>query len=299
MIDLDEETVCALIKSQAPDYGHLALEAVKSGGTDNTIFRLGNKLSVRLPKRLDAVSQIDKETTWLPRLAPLPLHIPTPVFLGAPGQGFDHPWAIYQWIDGAPLSQSTIEDWRVSSHALSSFLLNLQAKDISGAPRSGAQNHYRGVDLMARDGLTRAAILNLADLYSTDALYAIWDESLSADPHGAAPSWLHGDLQGGNILVANGQISAIIDFGLSGVGDPACDLMVAWSVLPPDIRSIFRESMSCDDHAWSRGKGWALSVSVIALDFYRDRNAALSTISRQTIEAVLGKDEYGLSLGDT
>ena len=289
-MEVNVETVRELIATQAPQFAHLPLAPVRSGGTDNTIVRLGERLCVRLPKRSDAVSQIEKERDWLPRLAPLPLKIPVPVFIGAPDDCFAHPWAIYEWIEGAPLSEATVTDWFAAAEMMSRFLRGLQRKTISGAPRSGKQNHYRGVALIGRDALTRQAIAGLEDLYPARKLLNIWEHALAAGEHTGAATWLHGDLQGGNILVADGELTAVIDFGLSGVGDPACDLMVAWSVLPKHVREAFHQQMACDEGAVLRGMGWALSVSVIALDYYRTRNPALSKISRQTIDAVIGQD---------
>ena len=290
MTEISVETVRGLVASQAPQFAHHPFTPVASGGTDNTIVRLGDKLCVRLPKRPEAVPQIDKERIWLPRFKALPLKTPMPVFNGTPDAAFEHPWGIYEWIEGTALSQTHVTDWPAAAKAMSGFLLSLQRQDTLGAPRSGAQNHYRGVALIERDTLTRNAIKGLADLYPAARLSYVWEQALQATPHTGEPTWLHGDLQGGNILVADGKITAIIDFGLAGVGDPACDLMVAWSVLPKSVRTEFHDQMGCDVDSCLRGMGWALSVSVIALDYYRDRNPALSKISRQTIEAVLGPD---------
>ncbi len=285
-LDLARELVAA----QFPDFSTLSIEPVASGGTDNAIFRLGSDFSLRFPKRADAVSQVEKEQAWLPRLAPLPLRIPKPIKQGEPSESYPHPWSIYDWCRGAPLFEAAPSDWGETVDRLAAFLLALQSKEIMGAPKSGLQNHYRGVDLEQRDRLTRGAIEGLADLYDAEAMTREWEASLAASKHTDAPVWLHGDLQGGNLLIENGQLSAVIDFGLSGVGDPACDLIVAWSVCPAAARDRFRTKMGCDAAMWQRGKGWALSVAVIALDYYRDRNPQLSAISSQTIEAVLAPD---------
>ena len=285
-LDLARELVAA----QFPDFSSLSIEPVASGGTDNAIFRLGTDHNLRFPKRADAVSQVEKEQAWLPRLVPLPLRIPKPIKQGAPSERYPHPWSIYDWCPGAPLFETSPSDWTEMIDRLTAFLQALQSKETIGAPRSGPQNHYRGVDLGKRDRLTRGAIEGLADLYDAEAMIREWETSLAAPKHAAEPVWLHGDLQGGNLLVENGQLVAVIDFGLSGVGDPACDLIVAWSVCRGTVRDQFRRKMGCDAATWQRGKGWALSVAVIALDYYRDRNPQLSAISRQTIEAVLAPD---------
>ena len=288
MIELDAIKAREIIDTQFPEYASLPLRPIVSGGTDNTMFRLGDALCARFPKRADAVSQVEKEQVWLPKLAPLPLKIPAPVGHGVSSAAFPYAWSLYGWIPGTALVECEIEDWCAAAKTLAEFISSLQAKDVTSAPHAGAQNHYRGVALEKRDRLTRAAITGLADEYAEDTLLRIWDYTRQTPRHRGDPVWLHGDLQGGNILVEDGRISAVIDFGLSGVGDPACDLMLAWSVLPKTARSVFKESVGVTDHTWMRGLGWALSVSVIALEYYRGRNHTLSQISRQTIDAVLG-----------
>ena len=287
MIELDTTNARRIIDAQFPKYKRLSLEPIIPGGTDNTMFRLGQTLCARFPKREEAVPQIKKEQVWLPRLAPLPLKIPSEVGSGPASAEIPYDWSLYDWLPGKSLVESEIENWSAAAIALADFVLGLQAKDVSSAPLAGAQNHYRGVALEKRDELTIAAIAGLADEYSEEVLRRVWDEALQTPEHRGDPVWLHGDLQGGNILVSGGRLGAVIDFGLSGVGDPACDLMVAWSVLPRSARSVFKKSVRAADDTWMRGLGWALSVSVIALENYRGRNQPLSHISRQTIDAIL------------
>ena len=288
-MDLSTDLVRELVRDQFPEFGTQIIEPVASGGTDNAIFRLGDDKSVRLPKREDAVSQVAKEQSWLPRMAPLPLRIPRPLKQGAPSDAYPYPWSIYDWCPGSPLVQTPPDEWQETANALVTFLLALQTKTVIDAPEAGPQNHFRGVDLAQRDVLTRGAIKGIAHLYSAKEMEQVWLAAFEVKTFAGPPVWLHGDLQGGNLLAVNGKLSAVIDFGLSGVGDPACDLIVAWSVLPRSVRMSFREQMACDDDMWMRGRGWALSVAVIALDYYRERNPQLSAISRQTIEAVLGE----------
>ena len=279
--------VRALIDTQFPHYRDLPLRPISTCGTDHLIFRLGEDLSVRLPVRADVVSQVAKEQTWLGKLAPLPLAIPSPVARGTPDHGYPYDWSIYAWQSGTALNQTPPDDWYDAGRSLAGFLRALQAKPTENAPPSGPQNHYRGVDLKHRDDLTRRAISGVSDELPEDALLAVWTSALAAPIDQKAPVWIHGDLQGGNILVNDGLVSAVIDFGLSGVGDPACDCMAAWSVLPASARSVFRTELGCDAALWARGKGWAVSVAAIALDYYRGRNPSLSAISRQTLHAVL------------
>ncbi|MEO0608221.1 MAG: aminoglycoside phosphotransferase family protein [Pseudomonadota bacterium] len=284
---IELEVARRLIDAQFPEFRHFALHPIESGGTDNTIFRLGDSFSVRFPKRAEAAEHIDTEKFWLPRLAALPVRIPKPQAKGAASSEFPYPWTIYDWCPGQALSETEVKDWAQAAKDISTFLQALQVMDTQDAPLSGPRNHFRGVPLKNRDALTRAAIHGLADEYPEPELLHHWHDALSATPHRESPVWLHGDLQGGNILVFEDRISAIIDFGLCGVGDPACDLMVAWSVLPKQVREPFRQQIACNEAAWARGRGWALSVSAIALEYYRDRNPHLSHISRQTLSAIL------------
>lgn len=286
-MDVSLATARLLVDDQFPEYAHLPIEPVQSGGTDNTIFRLGEALSLRFPKRASGSSQAEKEHKWLPRLNPLSLAISQPLKRGHSAAGYPHAWSIYDWIPGTPLSTSKIVDWSRAASDLARFISRLHLKAIEGAPRSGAQNNFRGVALAKRDDLTRRAIEGLADEYPAQKLLQAWENALAAPIHAGEPVWLHGDLQGGNILVQEGHLAAIIDFGLSGVGDPACDLMVAWSILPAEVKTIFRNEIACNDATWARGRGWALSVSTIALEYHRTRTPALSAISRQTITAVI------------
>ena len=284
---IDLRAARRLIDVQFPEYAARQLTSVLSGGTDHTLFRLGEDLSVRFPKREDVASQVEKEQTWLPRLAGLKVRIPRPVAHGAPGETFPYSWSIYDWCPGEALSIVGACDWSQLAIDLAEFLIQLRCLPITDAPLSGPQNHFRGVALMERNDLTRAAIRGISNECSETALLACWQDALGAEPHVGAPTWLHGDLQGGNLLIEHGRLSAVIDFGLAGVGDPACDLMVVWSVLTQEARDPFRERLGCDDASWARGRGWALSVATIALDYYRGRNEPLCSISRRTLDAIL------------
>ena len=283
----DGRVVRHLIKTQFPEYADLDMVPVSSGGTDHTLFRLGQDLSVRLPKREDAVAQGEKEHVWLPRLAVESVRIPTPVARGQADEKVPFAWSIYDWCPGQALIHAKSLDFAEIAQTLARFTLELQSISTRDAPLAGQQNHFRGVALIKRHQATIAAITGVSDEYPEAALRAVWEQAISAPSHAQAAVWLHGDLQGGNLLVREGHLSAIIDFGLSGVGDPACDLMVAWSVLPKDCRAAFRDQLNCDDARWARGRGWALSVATIALDYYRGRNPQLCAISRQTLDAVL------------
>jgi len=276
-----------LLANQFPHWADLPLTPVASAGTDNAIYRLGRDMCLRLPRRPSAARLIDKECRWLPALAPLPLTIPVPLGKGEPAEGFPWVWSVCSWIEGETVTADGMADSREVALAIAGFIAALQAIDPTGGPRSGPLNHNRGVPLVALDQKTRAAIANLAAEIDGVAAIGIWDDALGAPPWGRPPVWVHGDLQPGNLLARRGWITAVIDFGLLGVGDPACDLTVAWTLLSPATRPAFRAALAVDDATWRRGRGWALYASVIAYDYYRKTNPALVTICKRALGQLL------------
>ena len=276
-----------LLDRQFPQWAHLPLTPVASDGTDNVMFRLGTDMCVRLPGVARAAGQVDKEQVWLPRLGGLPLAIPVPLGHGWTDAPYPWSWSIYSWIEGAPATPDQIADMDEAAATLAALLNAFQKVDAAGGPPSGAHNEYRGVPLALRDGVTRKAMETLRDEFDLSTLTAIWDEALAAPVWSDAPVWIHGDIHSGNLLAHEGRLCALIDFGLMGIGDPACDLMVGWSLLPPSSRAVFRSALSVDAATWARGRGWALSVALVALAYYRDINPDISERSRHTINQVL------------
>ncbi len=283
----DLAAVRRLLAGQFPQWCDLPLSPVASAGTDNAIYRLGDDMCLRLPRRPEAADQVEKECRWLPALAPLPLAVPKPLGQGAPAEGFPWPWAVFSWIEGETASLDRLDDPLEAAATLARFIAALQAVDVTGGPPSGPQNHFRGVPLAQMDRRTRRAIANLAGEIDVQAAGAVWEAALAAPRCAAAPVWVHGDIQPGNLLARDGRIAAVIDFGLLGVGDPACDLTVAWMLLPAEARPAFRAVLAVDDATWLRGCGWALYAGVIALDYYRDSNPLLSNMCRRAITEVL------------
>lgn len=287
----DAATVRRLVAQQFPQWAGLELTAVASAGTDNTIYRLGEALAVRLPRVGYAAEQVLKESAWLPRLAPLPLAIPEVMGHGEPGEGFPWPWLVTGWISGETLDTARPTGWSDVAADLAAFVLALRAVSAEGGLPAGEANHGRGKPLAARDARTREAIAAVSSEYDGQHMIRVWEAALAAPVHGGAPVWVHGDLNAGNLLVRDGRLAAVIDFGLLGVGDPAVDLIPAWAVFPAEARGIFRQGTGADAAAWDRGRGWALSVAVIALSYYMHRNPGLTGISRRTIAAVLADSD--------
>jgi aminoglycoside phosphotransferase (APT) family kinase protein len=268
-VDTDVSLVKRLLAAQFPQWADLPIKSIPSAGTDNAIYRLGNDMAVRLPRIHRATGQVDKEHQWLPQLAPhLPLAIPIPLALGTPGEGYPWHWSVYRWLKGENATIERIVDPRQAATDLAEFIAALQRVDATDGPSPGPHNSSRGVPLARREAATRAAIASLDDEIDVAAMTAAWDVALQAPEWQRPPVWIHGDLDSRNLLVENGRLSAVIDFGCLGVGDPACDVMVAWKVLSADTRDIFRTALSVDEATWARGRGWALSQSLMALSYY-------------------------------
>lgn len=287
-VETDASLVGRLLAAQFPRWGDLPVEPVRSAGTDNAIYRLGDDMAVRLPRIPGAVGQVEKEHRWLPGLAALlPLAVPEPLAKGAPGEGYPWPWSVYRWLEGEDATVGHVADPGRAATDLARFVAALRRIDPTGGPPPGEHNSFRGVPLVARDAATRAAISSLGDALDAGAATAAWEAALRSPAWEGPPVWVHGDLQPGNLLAVRGRLGAVVDFGCLGVGDPACDLMVAWNLFSAETRGVFRAALRVDDATWARGRGWALSVGLIALPYYRDTNPTLAGISRRTIYEVL------------
>lgn len=258
-VDVTEELVRTLLREQCPDLAGLDLRLL-ANGWDNAIFRLGDQLTVRLPRRSLSAALVEHEQRWLPDLAGrLPLPIPAPVRCGRPGAGFPWPWSVCPWLHGTIAERTPPDDPMIAAEALGAFLRALHTP----APADAPANPFRGVPLVQRDDATRTRVDHVSNLVDRDAVLACWDELLATAPWTGPPLWLHGDLHPANVLVDGGRISAIIDFGDITAGDPATDLSVAWMMLPAAARPTFRAAVgSVDDDTWSRARAWALSLGL-------------------------------------
>ncbi len=284
----DAALVRRLLAAQFPQWAGLPIEHVRSAGTDNAIYRLGEDMAVRLPRRPASVAQVEKEHEWLPKLAPhLPLAIPIPLAKGDPGEGYAWNWAVHTWLQGQEAIPDRLADLSQAAVDLAGFATALQAVDAAGGPVPGRHNFGRGVPLSARDEFTRARIPECADLVDAAAVAAAWEADLNAPSWDRPPVWVHGDLAPGNLLALDGRLSAVIDFGGLGVGDPAVELIAAWSLFEGASRQAFREALAVDDATWARGRGWALSIALVALPYYRHTNPVIVETSLRTIARVL------------
>jgi aminoglycoside phosphotransferase (APT) family kinase protein len=276
-----------LIDSQFPQWSHLPIRAVEFDGWDNRTFRLGSELTVRLPSGDWYAKQVEKEQRWLPVLAPqLPLPIPMPVARGEPGSGFPYPWSVYRWLDGDLASQARIDDLPGFATALAGFLNALRRVDATGGPAPGEHNFYRGGPLSTYEEEALQAIDTLGDEVPADAVMRVWNDAMTTT-WDREPVWVHGDVAAGNLLIREAQLAAVIDFGSSGVGDPACDTVIAWTFLAGPSRARFRAELEVDGATWSRGRGWALWKALISLVGHLERDAPEAALARRDIVEVL------------
>ncbi|MBZ9863043.1 aminoglycoside phosphotransferase family protein [Mesorhizobium sp. CA12] len=285
-ITIDTDLVRRLVDAQFPQWRHLPVSPVEFGGWDNRTFHLGDEMTIRLPSAAPYSLQVEKEHRWLPKLAPLlPLPIPTPLAMGEPAAGYPWHWSVYRWIEGETARNARIADLPAFAVALADFLVALRGIEPTDGPTPGQHNFHRGGSLSVYDGEARQAIAALEGRIDTQAAAAVWEAALAATWHGS-PVWFHGDVASGNLLVEDGSLSAVIDFGTSGVGDPSCDLAISWTFFEGESREAFRGRIDVDDGTWARGRGWALWKALITVAGH-DVNQAEAERQRRVIDAVL------------
>lgn len=281
-VDIDVGLVHRLLAAQFPHWSERPIDEVQSTGTVNAMYRLGDDLCVRLPRVRGWADDLEKELQWLPALAPqLPLAVPEPVARGEPDAGHPFAWAIYRWLEGETFAIDRVDE-REAATDLAQFVTMLRRIDSSGAPRS-----RRDKSLRVKDPESRAAIESRRGVIDTDAVTAAWETSLRAPAWDGTPVWTHGDLVPPNLLVADGRLRAVIDFGNVGAGDPAIDVIAAWSVFGPDGRRAFRSALDVDDATWVRARGFALHQALLIIPYYPETNAALVAMATRTVEEVL------------
>jgi aminoglycoside phosphotransferase (APT) family kinase protein len=290
-VGIDVALVAKLVEAQFPQWSGLAITAAEPNGWDNRTFRLGQQLLVRLPSAERYAAQVRKEHRWLPLLAPqLPLPIPIPVAIGEPGAGYAWNWSVYRWLEGVPASTANIEDLTEVAVALAYFLVRLQKIDPTAGPPAGPHNFFRGGPLQTYDAEARRAIATVRKLINAELATDVWETALAATWLGE-PVWVHGDVAATNLLIRNGRLAAVIDFGSSGVGDPACDVTIAWTFLWGESRQAFRDALPLDAATWARGRGWAIWKALITLAGNLDTDAGATSAARHVIDEVLAEHE--------
>lgn len=291
-LEMDDLLVRRLVAEQFPHWAELPVTAVASSGTENAIYRLGDEMAVRLPQRPVESDQLEKLAHWLPRLAPhLPLPIPELLGRGEPSREFPAAWSIVQWMDGEEARPERMADPVEAARKLAGFVQALIAIDATGGPEPGAHNFWRGVPLAARDAITRRCIRESEGLVDTEAVRRAWEQDLGAPAWDRPPTWLHGDLAPDNVLLAGGRLSAVIDWGGLGVGDPAIELLPAWNLFPGASRDAYREALGLDHATWLRGRGLALSTAIVSLPYYNDTIPIRAKHAKAVIREVLADHE--------
>jgi aminoglycoside phosphotransferase (APT) family kinase protein len=283
-IDIDKSLVYNLLKSQCPHWANLPLKTIPSSGTDNALFRLGNNYVVRLPRIDWATASINKEFEWLPKIArSLNIPISEPVFKGQSDKDYPWSWIVTKWNEGHSPDFEKENEYLLLAKELADFLNQLHGIKLSDGPYS-----RRGVPLKDLNYETYQAINELEGEVDIQTITQLWRELTNIAIWNKAPVWVHGDFLPGNILVQNNRLTAVIDWSDVGIGDPACDLVIAWSLLNKNSRKIFRENLeNIDDNDWERGRGIALSIALIMLPYYKHSNPFLATLARRMIANVL------------
>ncbi|TGB11535.1 aminoglycoside phosphotransferase family protein [Streptomyces sp. MZ04] len=299
---IDAALVKRLITAQFPQWSQLPVRPVEVDGWDNRTYRLGDAMTARLPTAAGYVPAVTKENHWLPRLAPdLPVAVPPILALGEPGEGYAFPWSVRGWLDGETAAHDRIDDMAHFAVSVAEFLLALRRCDATGGPLAGEHSWWRGASPAHYDDETRRCLAALERRAERGAdtgvdigrATAVWDAALAAQWRGA-PVWFHGDIASGNLLVADGRLSAVIDFGTSGVGDPACDLVIAWGMFSGDSREAFRQAVGQDDDTWARARGWSLWKTLLTLTECVDTDPVQTAVCMRVIDAVLADhDRFG------
>jgi aminoglycoside phosphotransferase (APT) family kinase protein len=282
-VDTDVVLVGRLLAAQFPQWADLPLERIPSAGTDNALYRLGDDMVVRLPRIHWAVGGVDKDFRWLPVVAPLlPVAIPVPIAKGAPAEGYPWEWGVYPWLEGENPTADGIADAKSLATNVAQFVEAMHRVDLTGGPPA-----FRGAPLATQDEPTRAAIAALEGVIDRDAATAAWDAALATPAWSGPPVWVHSDLLPGNLLVQDGRLTGVIDLSGMGVGDPACDLMIAWALFSGESREAFRAALAVDDATWARGRGHALSQALLFVPYYVRSNPVGVRFARRAIDEVL------------
>lgn len=286
---IDVSLVKQLVAAQFPEWADLPISPVEIHGHDNRTFRLGDKMGVRMPSGKRYAKHVGTEHEWLPKLEPhLPLPIPVPLGKGVPGLGYPWPWSINKWLDGEHASAERISDLPEFAIDVASFLNALQAADASGAPRPGKDNFFRGGELAVYDSEVRGCVDALTGEIDTQAVISIWERALKAR-WDRPPVWVHGDVAAGNLLVKDGRLCAVVDFGQLAAGDPSCDTTLAWTFFSESSRKKFRAKLNVDDRTWVRGRGWAIWKALLELQAHRTKDLQRAALAEGVIHDILAE----------
>jgi aminoglycoside phosphotransferase (APT) family kinase protein len=283
-VHTDASLVRRLLAAQFPQWADLPVIPVASAGTVNALYRLGDDMVVRLPRVPRYAGSLEAEYDWLPRLAPhLPLSIPEPLAKGSAGEGYPWAWCAYRWLRGETWTADGVDDLCTAATDLAHFITALRRIDDAEAPRRPAAYDT----LAGHDSYLRPAIAAAQGWIDTVATNAAWDAALQLPAWEGTPVWVHGDLsRPGNLLVTGGRLSAVIDFGSINLGDPARELMAAWTLFSGESRDVFRAALSVDDATWARGRAWTLT-HVMNIAYYVETNPTIVAEAQHAIHQAL------------
>ena len=283
-VDIDVDAVRGLLAEQRPDLAKLPITPVVSTGTVNALFRIGGDLVARLPLQEEWTEGIEREWLWIPWLSSriTSVRLPEPVFKASANATYPFVWSVYRWIEGAPYDDGLVDDEAQAARSLARFVQELRALEVTpSAPEGGRE------PLADLDEDTREAIGDAGTLIDGTAAMTVWDAALRTPAWDRRPVWIHGDLLRPNLIVDEGRLVAVIDYGYIGVGDPATDLIPAWAVFGPTGRAILREMLEPDDATWARGRGIALHQAAMIIPYYVETNPGFVELARRTIEQIL------------
>ncbi len=289
-VDVTADVVRQLLAEQHADLGDLTLTLV-ANGWDNAIFRLGDELLVRLPRRQLAADLVVNEQRWLPELAPaLPLPVPAPLRVGRPSAtaGYPWSWSVCRWFDGDVAADVMLTDPAAEARRLGAFVAALHHP----APADAPGNPFRGQPIAELDARVRQNVAALGHERSGEVL-ARWDDLVETPPWNGPDVWLHGDLHSANVVVTDGSVSAVLDFGDLTASDPAVDLAIGWMLFDVPQRNAFRAAASAgpfpvDDATWRRGEAWALHFALLYLANSAD-NPRFTRMGDQLLGSVLDR----------
>jgi aminoglycoside phosphotransferase (APT) family kinase protein len=285
-VDVTVDDVRRLLADQHPQWADLPLGPVAESGTDHALFRVGDDLVARMPVIGWADGQAEAEAAWLPGLAPsLGVAVSVPVALGRPDEHYPFRWSVNPWLPGERLDPATVDRGQLARD-LARFVIDLRGCDTTGAPR--ATSRGLPLDRPERDLHTRRSLAAAADLVDAAAALAVWEEAQRTTPWSGPPTWFHGDLTAGNLLVREGRLCAVLDWG-PATGDPAVELAAAYQLFDPASRAVLREAVGDDDAAWARARGWAVSIAAMEIPYYRDTRPEFAARSVRAIESVLAE----------
>ena len=281
---IDETVVHTLLKDQFPNLASLPIKAIISSGTENTLFRLGTEYIIRLPRIEWAVEGVNKEYEWVTKISRfLKTPVSEPFFKGIPNKFYPWPWTINRWNDGNNPDFEKGNEYESLSKDLACFSNELHGIKLSNGPSS-----RRGIPLKKQDVYVKKAIGELEGEIDSKSVTNLWNQLSNVSSWSKDPIWVHGDFLPGNILVKNNRLSAVIDFSHIGIGDPACDLVIAWSLFESSSRKIFMDNLrNIDDDTWERGRGWALSIALTMLPYYKNSNPILVALAKRMLENVM------------